>query len=532
MYKEIKILDCTLRDGGRCFGNTWGDSTIKEISYGLSDAGIDFIELGFLWWYTTDAVCRVNSTMFQEPGEMNEFSINGHKYLTYIAYALFKMGNYEIPLKEETCLDGIRLGLFKDESEDAKNTMQEIIQKGYKLFVQGINALSYSKDEWIHFIKIVNDIKPYAFSIVDTYGNIDEKTLIEIASFINIHLDKSIALNFHSHNSKGLSNHLARKFIELTGTRTVILDTTLNGIGMGAGNLSTEFMIEELIKRNPESDSQYNKILIDKLIEKHIAPLKRRMTWEHSEATALAAENWMPNIYLSYILNRYYQLNDINKKLLVGMYPIAKSGGTHLIDTYYRVLMKEEKVGSTYEILKNAFYGKDIVVVGKGPSLIENCEELKNTLNLNKKSSILVFVNAYKEDLFKDIEVPKYYYFSNVNYFEEFNHNREKNKSYNEIILSGIGINPINGDGVSNFPVNFIDLVGDMRITSADSLWVILNLIKFLDLECRVYLAGFDGTDSGTNEHQVFIYKKYLKIIEENLNICFLTPSVYQESEE
>lgn len=527
MHKDIKILDCTLRDGGRCFGNTWGDNTIKEISYGLSEAGVDFIELGF-WWFTMDGVCRVNSTVFQEPEEMAEFSKNGQSYLAYIEYVLYKMENNIIPLKEKTCVDGIRLGLLKDEIEDARNTMQEIIEKGYKLFVQGINALSYHKDEWIHFIKIVNEIKPYALAIVDTYGNMDENTLTEIISFINVHLDKSIALDFHSHNSKGLSNHLAGKFLELTGARTVILDTTLNGIGMGAGNLSTEFVVDELIKRNP--DSQYNKLLIDELIEKHIAPLKRRMTWEHSEATALAAENWMPNIYLSYILNRYCKLTDVNKKLLVGMHPIAKSGGKHLIDTYYRVLMKREMVESSYYNLKNAFYQKNIVVVGKGPSLMENYEELRDALD--KKSSILVFVNAYKEDLFKDIEAPKYYYFSNVNYFEEFNHNREKNKSYNEIILSGIGINPINGDGVSNFPVNFIDLVGDMRITSADSLWVILNLIKFLDLECRVYLAGFDGTDSGTNEHQVFIYKKYLKIIEENLNICFLTPSVYQESEE
>ena len=43
---DIKVLDCTLRDGGRCFGNMWGDNTILDISKGLAKANIDIVELG------------------------------------------------------------------------------------------------------------------------------------------------------------------------------------------------------------------------------------------------------------------------------------------------------------------------------------------------------------------------------------------------------------------------------------------------------------------------------------------------------
>ena len=46
--KNIKVLDCTLRDGGRIIDCRFPDTTIKELIYKLSDVGIDIIEVGFL----------------------------------------------------------------------------------------------------------------------------------------------------------------------------------------------------------------------------------------------------------------------------------------------------------------------------------------------------------------------------------------------------------------------------------------------------------------------------------------------------
>lgn len=48
---------------------------------------------------------------------------------------------------------------------------------------------------------------------------------------------KGVAIDFHGHNNKGKTLHFAELLIAMFGEsqRTVILDATLGGIGMGAG---------------------------------------------------------------------------------------------------------------------------------------------------------------------------------------------------------------------------------------------------------------------------------------------------------
>ena len=45
---KIKLLDCTLRDGG--YINEWnfGNHTIKDILRKLVESGVDYVETGFL----------------------------------------------------------------------------------------------------------------------------------------------------------------------------------------------------------------------------------------------------------------------------------------------------------------------------------------------------------------------------------------------------------------------------------------------------------------------------------------------------
>ena len=45
---NIRILDCTLRDGGRIIDCAFPDQEVKEISQRLANAKVDIIEIGFL----------------------------------------------------------------------------------------------------------------------------------------------------------------------------------------------------------------------------------------------------------------------------------------------------------------------------------------------------------------------------------------------------------------------------------------------------------------------------------------------------
>ena len=60
--KNVKILDCTLRDGGRIINCAFPDAEIKDISYRLAEAKVDTVEgLGVAFGPTTGRVAVVTA---------------------------------------------------------------------------------------------------------------------------------------------------------------------------------------------------------------------------------------------------------------------------------------------------------------------------------------------------------------------------------------------------------------------------------------------------------------------------------------
>ena len=70
--KRTRILDCTLRDGGRIIDCKFDDSIIRGLSVGLVEAGIEIVELGFL--RSKDLIDYIgNSTFFTNIRQMDAF---------------------------------------------------------------------------------------------------------------------------------------------------------------------------------------------------------------------------------------------------------------------------------------------------------------------------------------------------------------------------------------------------------------------------------------------------------------------------
>lgn len=62
-------------------------------------------------------------------------------------------------------------------------------------------------------LKKINQIQPYAFSIVDTFGSMMKSDLQRIYSLVEHNLDKSIVIGLHLHENLALSYSLAQEFI-------------------------------------------------------------------------------------------------------------------------------------------------------------------------------------------------------------------------------------------------------------------------------------------------------------------------------
>ena len=282
---QIKILDCTLRDGGYLIDSQFGSAAIRKVIADLSQAQIDIIECGFL----RDQPHQQGSTFFKDVKDVGPYlplqQTAGVSYVLFADVSRYDTTHLQV-FDPQYRVSGIRACFFKHEIEQAIVFFNEVINKGYDIYVQPVDILSYRQHELIELIQMVNRIKPVSFAMVDTFGSMYPEDLKSCYQIIDSHLDPEISLAFHSHNNLQLSFALALQLIVLasTGQRQIILDSTLLGMGRGAGNTNTELLVQYLVKQG----SHYHLELILALIESTIQSNYDQASWGYNLANMLA----------------------------------------------------------------------------------------------------------------------------------------------------------------------------------------------------------------------------------------------------
>lgn len=171
---KIHILDCTLRDGGYCNQWEFGYENIKKITHSLVDAKIDIIECGFL---TNKIEYDLNVTKFCTITQLASVIPSERRGKLFVA--MVNYGEYsaeELPDFDGTSIDGIRVAFHKKDLDSALELCRRIKNKGYKVFVQAMVSLCYTDVEFISMIEKVNQLQPYAFYIVDSFGMMKKRT--------------------------------------------------------------------------------------------------------------------------------------------------------------------------------------------------------------------------------------------------------------------------------------------------------------------------------------------------------------------
>ena len=172
---KIDLLDCTLRDGGYCNDWDFGKENIQTIINGLLEANIDIIECGYISQKQDFNIDRTQYSSFEQLASFIPTDKEGKIFVAMINYGEFNID--DIPEYDGTSVDGIRVCFHKKKRFEALEYIKKLKEKGYKVFVQGMVSLSFTDEEFIDFIKRTNDIEPYAFYIVDSFGK--EKILLD-----------------------------------------------------------------------------------------------------------------------------------------------------------------------------------------------------------------------------------------------------------------------------------------------------------------------------------------------------------------
>ena len=497
--KKIKLLDCTLRDGGYINNWAFGKATIEDIIFSLAHSKIDIIECGF--------IRRVNSnpdtTTFSSMEDLAKH-IKQKKAGTKYAAMIECHNHIEdlIPENDGHGADIIRISFRKNDWNEAKEQIKKIMDKGYKVFVQPVGITNYNDKELKRLINEINDLKPDAFYVVDTLGLMNLKELKSRLYLVDKNLAQNIWLGFHSHNNLQMSFANAQELMFIANDkRKIIIDSSCFGIGRGAGNLPTELIVNYI---NKNLGNKYYLTPIMDIIDKHILSIYASNKWGYYLPYFISAISSCHPNYVAYLNEKeMLSINSIWK--ILSLIPDEKRGEfnaeliKHLYETYQS---SEIDDSSALRELKERINKKEVLVLGSGSSIITQ----KKKISAMADGKYIIMVN-FITDAFN----PDAIFISN----EKRTNNILKTDGRKLLTTSNIKT-------TKGLAFNYSSLLGNGD--AADNSGVLLiNLLKKVCVK-KVYFAGFDGFDIDLSKNYVNDeYKKemsYDVIKKKNQNIA------------
>ncbi len=529
---NISLLDCTLRDGG--YVNDWkfGNGIMACIVDRLVCANIDIIEVGFL----DDRVpFDINKSI--QPSTECYKKIFGNtdkknsKLLAMIDYGTCSLDNIEE--RTETIFDGIRLIFKISKIEGALNYAQELIAKGYEVYLQMVSITSYSDRDILNFVEKVNRIKPYAVSIVDTYGLMHKEEVLHYFDLLDHNLTDGIHIGYHSHNNFQLGYANAIEFILKKSKHDKIIDGTLYGMGKSAGNAPLELIAMYL---NESTGAPYDMNQILEAIDNNILNIYKQKYWGYAFNFYISALNdCHPNYVTHYLNKNTLSVKSVNELLL--KIPSEKKltyDEKFAEELYLRYQSKAINDEPALSELSTIFKEKDVMILGPGRSTL--IFEEKITSAVRKNDLITIAVNHIPPTLKCD-----YIFISNS---KRYNLIHKELLEYREPVIITSNISPFE-EKHSEIIINYNRLIadGDGKLQDS-SLILLLELLIHIHAK-KAILAGFDGFSSDLEENysdsrmilsQNFdineynnCLKKSIQKYKNRIKLEFLTPSIYYD---
>jgi len=321
MNNDIKILDCTLRDGG--YVNDWqfGDDVAQDICQLISQTGVDYFEVGFikLCDYVQDKI------QFSEMSQITNLFKPTKQKLSLIVEVGYGYPVSAFPEHSENTVDLVRVIMWKRMLKEGLEYCRQLKQKGYEVSVQATRTEQYTLGEFADVCKMFSEIHPDALYIVDTFGLLTKEKLMGYASVADEHLAPGIRLGYHAHNNMQQAFSNAVAFIEHPWKHSIMLDASVYGMGRGAGNLCLELLLQYM---NEKQGGMYDVTPLYEIMDKYLMPFYEKSPWGYSMPYQLSAINGRNPSYVGYMLKQGLSIPKIAK--------------------VYQ-MMKEKGIGITYD---------------------------------------------------------------------------------------------------------------------------------------------------------------------------------------
>lgn len=535
--RKIKLLDCTLRDGG--FYNNWDFNLdfIKKYLNVICKSGVDIIEIGYrslqseefygLLKYSDDYhlsfLNDYNNVEFALMVDLKEFLQN-----KYFDETLFRKTFEKTKYSQ---ISWVRVAILSSQAEYSNAALDILKDLGYKTTINLMQMSLLSHQQIADVVRIYRPTTLDIFYFADSFGSMYPKNIKDYITLIRNNFEGEIGIHTHDNLSLAYANS-----IEAINCGVEYVDSTILGMGRGAGNLKTENLLLELHLKT--KDEKYNPNLFLDFIDNELIPLKEKYNWGTNYNYVMAG---LKNIHPMYCqkleeLGRYTsdtfirileKIPDENKSkfsIVELEKAISKAHSVSIIENI--------RSDDILKLFKPADRISNIIVMGTGPSTMKYSNYIQEYIDKNHQLVIECNIN------------------SGINYktgFATLIHE----KHIQQMQSNAINKNIIFGDylcyknykyGINNYFFNYKLTKGNFEITN-DEISLPSDVVSMYALglallfnPTSILLIGFDGYKSSLDissnyikqqEMEEFFVFFDMKCKEHNVFYASLTPTTY-----
>lgn len=471
---KIKVLDCTLRDGG--YVNNWEfkKNNLFKISKANIDANIDFLELGFLQNVDFNEDRTLYPSIEYVYSLYKDFDFKNTAPVLMITFS--KSEDLVIPKNEHNDLY-IRIIFKKNEKDEALKYCSKIKSLGYKIFINPTHTYDYSDLEFLELINEVNEIRPFGFSIVDTNGIFSTETLLNYVSLADRNLNEDTVIGVHCHNNLQLAFANAVSLKNYDSKRTCVVDVSMLGMGRGAGNLNSELFLSYY---NSFSAYKYDTFSVLNCINDVIEPIKQKNDWGYNLSFYLSSIHKCHPNYAKFLLSKQNLSSEEISKIF-DLIPLKMKSNYDLacIESLYKNFVQNHiDDAKALEKLSSELSNYNVVILGPGSSLKTEQDKISKFIADNESSKVFG-INFIPSNFKVD-----YAFFSNSKRYESYLQSGNGNGNCRFVTTSNL-----KSDNELN--IDFSSCLSDSEYGDS-SLLLLLNLLKRIKVK-NVFLAGCDG---------------------------------------
>jgi 4-hydroxy 2-oxovalerate aldolase len=270
---DIKVLDCTVRDGGLVNNSQFTDEFVRAVYLALAEAGVDYMEIGYKGdrkiYSPTDYGCWKHC----QEEDIRRIVGDNQTELKLSVMADAERTNYHedfLP-KENSVLDMIRIATYIHQIPTALDMIKAAHDKGYETTLNLMSVSVVHDHELEEALEILSTTEVNVLYIVDSFGSLYSEEIQDLTrKFMKFAEESGKKVGIHTHNNQQLAY---ANTIEALILGASFLDSTIMGLGRGAGNCATELLLGFL--KNPK----FHLRPVLQCIQEHFLPLREKILW-------------------------------------------------------------------------------------------------------------------------------------------------------------------------------------------------------------------------------------------------------------